>query len=281
MSGTLFVVATPIGNLEDITFRAVRILREADLIAAEDTRRTAKLLGHYGINTPTISFHDHNARSRLPQLLRRLEAGENVALVTDAGTPGISDPGLELVRACIAQEIAIDPLPGPTAPVTAAIASGFPLDPLTILGFPPTRAKTRNQWLSQLGAVPHTFTFFEAPHRIHRALSELHELLGERQICVAREVTKVHQQLLRGTAAAILGLLPAAKGEFTIVVGPAAPPSGALAATSDQDIYREFGHSTDSSGLGRRGVVKELAKKHGRSTRDVYAIIERQKSSGV
>jgi 16S rRNA (cytidine1402-2'-O)-methyltransferase len=281
MSGTLFVVATPIGNLEDITFRAVRILREANLIAAEDTRRTAKLLGHYGITTRTISFHDHNARTRLPRLLQRLEGGESVALVTDAGTPGISDPGLELVRACIAHGITIDPLPGPTAPVTAAIASGFPLDPLTIFGFPPSRAKDQETWLRQIATIPHTLTFFEAPHRIRQTLGILGQILGERQICVAREITKLHQELVRGPTTTVLGLLPDPKGEFTVVVGPADPADHVLSTASDEDIYREFGRSTDSKGLGRRSVVKELAKKHGRSPREVYAIIERQKSSGV
>jgi len=281
MSGTLFVVATPIGNLEDITFRAVRILREANLIAAEDTRRTAKLLGHYGITTPTISFHEHNAPTRLPRLLHRLEDGESVALVTDAGTPGISDPGLELVRACIAHGISIDPLPGPTAPVTAAIASGFPLDPLTIFGFPPSRAKDRNRWLNRLAEVPHTLTFFEAPHRISRTLDMLADILGERQIFLAREITKLHQEFVRGPARNIIGLLTTPKGEFTIVVGPVDQTVHRLSAASDEDIYLEFGRSTDSSALNRRSVVKELARKHGLSPREVYAIIERQKSSGV
>ncbi len=156
MSGTLFVVATPIGNLEDITFRAVRVLREADVIAAEDTRRTAKLLGHYGVSTPAVSFHQHNTRSRLPQLIKRLERGEHVALVTDAGTPGISDPGIELVDACLKHGIQVDPVPGPSAALTAATASGFPLEPLTILGFAPVRAKAR---ISLAGGVADDTTY--------------------------------------------------------------------------------------------------------------------------
>src|SRR5438552_2951772 len=143
MPGTLFVVASTIGNLEDITLRALRVLREANVIAAEDTRRTAKLLVHHSISTPTLSFHEHNTRSRLPQLLARLERGDNVALVTDAGTPGVSDPGVELVAASIERGIAVDPIPGASAPLVAGIASGFPLEPLTILGFPPSRSKAR------------------------------------------------------------------------------------------------------------------------------------------
>ena len=148
MAGTLFVVATPIGNLEDITLRALRTLREVQVIAAEDTRRTAKLLTHHGISTPTLSFHEHNTRSRLPQLLARLDEGGNVALVTDAGTPGVSDPGMELVQACIGRGIPVDALPGASAPLVAAVASGFPLEPFTILGFPPHRLKARSIWFA-------------------------------------------------------------------------------------------------------------------------------------
>ena len=150
MAGMLFVVATPIGNLEDITLRALRVLREANLIAAEDTRRTAKLLSHFGIHTPTLSFHAHNSHARMPQLLARMQAGESVALVTDAGTPGISDPGAELVAACDARDIAVDPVPGASAALVAAVGSGFPLNSLTFLGFPPIKAKARNEWFARL-----------------------------------------------------------------------------------------------------------------------------------
>ncbi|MEQ1575230.1 MAG: 16S rRNA (cytidine(1402)-2'-O)-methyltransferase, partial [Vicinamibacterales bacterium] len=220
MTGTLFVVATPIGNLEDITLRALRVLREADVIAAEDTRRTARLLGRHGIQTPTISFHEHNTRSRVPQLLTRLEAGESVALVTDAGTPSISDPGVELVRACIGKGVAVDSIPGPSAPITAASLSGFPLDSLTVLGFPPARAAERKKWMEALAILPHTVSFFEAPHRIRATLSEAALILGNRQIMVGRELTKIHQELLRGPAGAVLEALTSARGEFTVVVGP-------------------------------------------------------------
>src|SRR5205814_6793674 len=150
MSGTLYVVATPIGNLEDITLRALRVLREVDVIAAEDTRRTARLLSHHGISTPTVSFHEHNTRSRVPQLVSRLEAGEDVAVVTDAGTPGVSDPGLELVQAAIDRGIRVDPIPGASAPLAALIASGFPLAPFTVFGFAPYRSKDRKRWLEEI-----------------------------------------------------------------------------------------------------------------------------------
>ncbi len=185
MAGTLFVVATPIGNLEDITMRALRVLRDANLVAAEDTRRTAKLLSHYGISTPTLSFHAHNSRARLPQLLGRLERGDSVALVTDAGTPGISDPGVELVAACRERGIAVDPIPGASAALLAAVASGFPLNSVTILGFPPLKAKDRIAWFAALTQANHTVVFFESPHRVVSTLAELGKCLHERRICVA------------------------------------------------------------------------------------------------
>jgi len=280
MSGTLFVVATPIGNLEDITFRAIRVLREADVIAAEDTRRTAKLLTHYGISTPAVSFHQHNTRSRLPHLIRRLERNEHVALVTDAGTPGVSDPGVELVDACLQKGIPVDPVPGPSASLAAATASGFPMDPLTIFGFVATKAKDRKAWLEQIKGVRHTFTFFEAPHRIRRTLAELGSHLGERQIVVAREISKVHQQFLRADAASILGRITDVRGEFTVVVGPSKSSADENLGT-DVEIFEEFSHMPQTAASSRRHVVAELARKHGRSPREVYAIIERLKSSGI
>jgi 16S rRNA (cytidine1402-2'-O)-methyltransferase len=279
MAGTLFVVATPIGNLEDITLRALRVLREADIVAAEDTRRTARLLAHHGISTPTLSFHEHNTRARLPQLLARLEAGEQVAVVTDAGTPGIADPGIELVRACRDRGIPVDPIPGASAPLSAAVASGFPLEPLTVLGFVPSRSKDRNMWLRQAFAVSHTFTFFEAPHRIRRTLEEVRTLSGERPIMVARELTKLHQEFIVGSASSIIGRLTECRGEFTVVVGPLPKAETLNADASDQDIVAEFGRTTDCCPGSRREIVTAVARKYGRSSRDVYAIIERSKKS--
>jgi 16S rRNA (cytidine1402-2'-O)-methyltransferase len=281
MSGTLFVVATPIGNLEDITFRALRVLREVDVIAAEDTRRTSKLLTHYGISTPAVSFHQHNTRSRLPHLIRRLERNENVALVSDAGTPGISDPGVELVDACVKKGIVVDPVPGPSAPLAAATASGFPMEPLTILGFVPTRAKDRKLWMDRVEGISHTFTFFEAPHRIRQTLSELSIKLGERPIVVAREVTKLHQQLIRGDVATIVGHITESRGEFTVVVGPGSEPRVDGNMVSDLEIFQEFSRLPENMPGTRRQAVAQLARKHGRSPREVYAIIERVKNSGI
>lgn len=283
MSGTLFVVATPIGNLEDITLRALRVLREADLIAAEDTRRTARLLAHYGITTRTTSFHEHNIRTRMPQLLARLQAGKRVALVTDAGTPGVSDPGLELVNACVEAGVTIDPIPGPSAPWTAAVAAGFPLAPFTFVGFPPNKAKDRTRWFDALSKNTGTVCFFEAPHRVTRILREAGQLLGTRPIVVGRELTKVHQEFLRGTATALSERLTEPRGEFTIIVGPAQshdivednPPGPA----TDEELASEFGRITENAGVGRREAISILAKAHRRSAKDIYAAVERGRLS--
>ena len=172
MPGTLHVVATPIGNLEDITLRALRVLREVNLIAAEDTRRTARLLTHHGISTPTLSFHEHNARGRIPQLLARLEAGDSIAIVTDAGTPGVSDPGAEIVQACVQAGIPVNPVPGASAPLTAVSASGFPATPLIVYGFAPSRSKDRSAFLKTISEAESTVTFFESPHRIITTLTD-------------------------------------------------------------------------------------------------------------
>jgi 16S rRNA (cytidine1402-2'-O)-methyltransferase len=281
MSGTLFLVATPIGNLEDITLRALRVLREANLIAAEDTRRTAKLLAHYAISTPTVSFHEHNTRARLPQLLARLEGGESIALVTDAGTPGISDPGVELVRRCAERGITVDPIPGASAPLVAAVASGFPMEPITIFGFAPARAKDRKAWLERLHSVPHAFTFFETPHRIRQTLNDAGEIFGGRPIVVCRELTKLHQEIIRGTTTEIIGQLTNVVGEFTVVVAPGGRPGAGVIVVNDQDIWAEFGRSTEYMGLGRREAVVAVAHKYGRSPKEIYAIIERMKGSGA
>ena len=278
MSGTLYVVATPIGNLEDVTLRALRVLREVDLIAVEDTRRTARLLSHHGISTRTISFHAHNTRSRVPQLITRLQTGSSLAVVTDAGTPGISDPGLELVQAAIANGIAVDPVPGASAPLTALVASGFPMVPFTVFGFPPSRSQARISWLEMVCATEHAFSFFEAPHRIKATLTEGAQFLGERQIVVAREITKVHQEFMRGTSSEVLDRLAEPRGEFTLIVGPLLKlrHDNRLSA-SDDAVAREFLRLTESCGASRREAVRSVAQSSGRSSKDVYSAIERAK----
>ena len=282
MSGTLYVVATPIGNLEDITLRALRILREVDVIAAEDTRRTARLLAHHGISTPTISFHEHNTRSRLPQLVGRLEAGQSIAIVTDAGTPGVSDPGLELVQAAIDRELVVDPIPGASAPLVALIASGFPVVPFTVFGFAPNRSKARADWLSTIAQTAHTCSFFEAPHRIRQTLVEAGGIFGIRPIVVARELTKIHQEFLRGTAIDLSERFEHPRGEFTIIVGPDSNShKNNEIVLNDDEIVREFWRTTENTGGSRRQIVSSLAKRTGRSAKDVYAMIERAKKLGT
>jgi 16S rRNA (cytidine1402-2'-O)-methyltransferase len=279
-AGTLFVVATPIGNLEDITLRALRVLREAHLIAAEDTRRTARLLAHHGISTPTSSFHEHNARQRLPKLVAALMDGRNVALVTDAGTPGVSDPGVELVAACLSADIPVDPVPGVSAPLAAALASGFPMIPLTILGFPPHRSNDRKSWMASIADIGHTVTFFEAPHKIQRTLSDLAPLLVNRPMMAGRELTKLHQQFIFGSAESILRSLSEPRGEFTMVVGPRQISSiSSKIQISDEDIAAEFRQLTNTNGITRRQAIADVASRHGKSTRDVYSAVERVKKA--
>jgi 16S rRNA (cytidine1402-2'-O)-methyltransferase len=281
MSGTLFVVATPIGNLEDVTLRALRVLREVELIAAEDTRRTARLLSHHGIPTPTLSFHQHNIKGRVPQLVGRLRSGKSVALVTDAGTPGVSDPGVELVQACVEAGIPVDPVPGASAPLAAAIASGFPLIPLTVFGFVPSRPKDRTHWLSVVSAVEHTFTFFETPHRIVVTMAEAAYVLGDRPIVVGREITKLHQEFIRGTAKELVGRIAKARGEFTVVVGPALELNeDSKTQATDDTIVDYFWHSTEHCGLSRRAAINAVAKKYRRPAREVYALVEQAKIFG-
>jgi len=277
MPGTLYIVATPIGNLEDITLRALRVLREVDLIAAEDTRRTAKLLAHYSIAASTLSFHEHNTRTRVPELLARLDGGADVAIVTDAGTPGISDPGCELIRACSERGIPVDPLPGACAPVTAAVASGFRLESLTILGFIPVRVKDRKPWVLRVRGIPGTFTCFETPHRIRKTLSEADTIFGNRPIFVAREMTKLHQQFIHGSGPDIVGRMTSAKGEFTLVVGPDETPGHRQPKLDEASVVTEFGRMTIHSPGGRRGSVAALAKKYRVSANSIYDLIEKHK----
>jgi 16S rRNA (cytidine1402-2'-O)-methyltransferase len=274
------VVATPIGNLEDITLRALRVLREVDLIAAEDTRRTARLLTHHGISTPTVSFHEHNARGRTPQLVDKLGSGLAIALVTDAGTPGVSDPGVELVSACIEAGIPVDPVPGVSAPLTAAVASGFPLHSLLVRGFAPYRSQDRKRFLETIADFDGVVTFFETPHRIADTLRDMATVLVDRPIVIARELTKVHQEFKRGTAATVLALLGEPRGEFTVVVGPQLPSVERVPAPADADVAHEFGEIAKQSGVARREAVNTVARKFNISTREAYAAIERVKQVG-
>ena len=278
MPGILSVVATPIGNLEDVTLRSLRVLREANLIAAEDTRHTAKLLRHFGIATPTISFHAHNLKSRLPQLLRKLADGQHLALVSDAGTPGVSDPGVELVDACRQAGIRVEPIPGASAPLAAVVASGFPMIPLTVFGFPPTRSKDRKRWFEDAARVAHTFTFFEAPHRIAACLDQSRTYFGVRPILIGRELTKIHEEtvLLRSIDQLWPGL--EARGEFTVVVGPAQSMDEVVDVVDDSTVWKKFQELTERQpGATRRDLIAGVAAATGLRKNDVFSALERAK----
>jgi 16S rRNA (cytidine1402-2'-O)-methyltransferase len=222
MPGTLYILATPIGNLEDMTYRAVRILGEVDLIAAEDTRHSLKLLNHFGISKPLTSYFDHNQQFKGERILQTLRDERSVALISDAGTPCISDPGFNLVRSAVAEGIAVIPIPGPCAAVTALSASGLPSDTFTFAGFPPARQGKRRAFLSTMAALPGTLVFYEAPHRLEETLRDMDEVLGERQIVVARELTKIYEEFIRGTAGEVLATVAQGKvrGEVVILVAP-------------------------------------------------------------
>jgi 16S rRNA (cytidine1402-2'-O)-methyltransferase len=281
MPGTLFIVATPIGNLEDITARALRILREVALIAAEDTRRTAHLLSRYGITTPMTSLHEHNEARKTAPLIERLRSGDSVALVSDAGTPLISDPGETLIRSAIDAGIRVEPIPGPSAIVAALAASGYETQPFTFLGFPPARSKDRDDWMSRLISLEMTAVFFEAPHRIRRTLQEILERVGDVSVTVARELTKVHESLVRGPISIVLADPMLETGELTIVIDFGHKPERiGSKTTSDEDLAAELGLITETAKIRRRAAIKALAKKHGRRPNDVYQAIEKVLRSG-
>jgi 16S rRNA (cytidine1402-2'-O)-methyltransferase len=280
MPGTLFVVATPIGNLEDITARALRVLREASIIAAEDTRRTAHLLARYAITTPTTSLHEHNETRKAMPILARLARGEDVALVSDAGTPTISDPGARLIRAAIDRGVRIETIPGPNAAIAALAVSGLPSETFTFMGFPPTRSKDRSIWFENVRRIGGTVVFYEAPHRIRQTLTDFGRSLGNCEVVVCRELTKAHEELVRGPISAALEQLQAPKGEFTVVASlghltntpPAETPAPARMA-------EELGEMTKHGGISRREAVTALSKTYGLRPNDVYAMIEAAKKS--
>jgi 16S rRNA (cytidine1402-2'-O)-methyltransferase len=279
MSGTLYVVATPIGNLEDVTLRALRVLREVSLIAAEDTRRTARLLQHYSISTRTTSLHEHNERSKTAPLVARLLAGESVALVSDAGTPVVSDPGSQLVAAAHAAGIRVEPVPGPNAAVAVLSASGLAGDGFVFAGFPPNRSKARKQWLQGLARETRPLILFEAPHRIRATLIDMQEILGDRVTAIGRELTKVHENLVVRPISQQLADLSEERGEFTLVVAGAAAETEAAVAPEATEVASEFGRMTENAALGRREAIRALAQKYRISAREVFSLLEEAKYS--
>ena len=269
MSGTLYLVATPIGNLEDVTLRALRVLREADLIACEDTRHTRKLLDHYGIHKPTVSYHEHNETERAAELAEKLRAGARLVLVSDAGTPLVSDPGFRLVTAAIAAGVRVEPVPGPSAALAALAASGHATDAFHFGGFLPSRPAQRRKMLARLKDEQATLIFYEAPHRIRETLADIEEVLGARPVVIAREISKVHEEFLRGTAAELRKSHPNLKGEITLLIGKAAAPE------IDEDLpVEEAVEECMRAGMSRMDAMKSVARERGLSKRDVYRILE-------
>jgi 16S rRNA (cytidine1402-2'-O)-methyltransferase len=268
MSGTLYIVATPIGNLEDITYRAVRILGEVDLIAAEDTRHSLKLLNHFNISKSLTSYFDHNQQFKGERILESLRLGKNVALISDAGTPCISDPGFNLVRDAVAEGIAVIPIPGACAAVTALSASGLPSDSFTFAGFPPARQGKRRAFLSGVSALPGTLLLYEAPHRLEETLRDILEVMGERQVVVARELTKIYEEFLRGTVSEILASLDQTRvrGEVAILIAPGVPIT--LESEPLDTVLRRL---LNEEGLSVKDAARKAALITGSSRSETYA----------
>lgn len=267
-TGTLYIVATPIGNLEDITLRAIRVLKEADVIAAEDTRHTQKLLARYDIHTPLTSYHDHNKEEKAPVLVARMLEGKSVALVSDAGTPGISDPGYFLINLAVHENISVVPIPGATAAISALSISGLPTNSFVFEGFLPNRHAARVKRLEELRTEKRTMIFYEAPHRIIRSVEDLLQVFGERKAVLTRELTKVHEEVIRGTLLEILAHLRKGtiKGEFTITV------HGAVESQKQADIDPAT-YLRDlmlHRGLSKKDAVAVAAKDLGLPKKDMY-----------
>lgn len=268
MAGTLFIVATPIGNLEDMTYRAVRTLSEADLIAAEDTRHSLKLLNHFGISKPLTSYFDHNQQFKGEKILDQLRLGKNVALISDAGTPCVSDPGYNLIRDAVREGIRVIPIPGACAAIAALAASGLPSDTFTFAGFPPARQGKRRSFLNELARLPGTLVMYEAPHRLEATLADIRTVLGERDVVVARELSKIYEEFIRGTASEVITEVAAgkARGELVILL---APEPG-----SDHGKEEESLESVVASLLAAGCTVKDAARQAadttGRSRNEAY-----------
>jgi 16S rRNA (cytidine1402-2'-O)-methyltransferase len=273
-NGTLYVVATPIGNLEDMTYRAVRTLREVDLIACEDTRHTAKLLAHYGIEKPTVSYHEHNEAARAEELVAKLEQGLNVAQVSDAGMPGISDPGYRVVRRAIERGIQVVPVPGASAVIAALAASGLATDSFQFHGFLPARSGERRTMLESLREAQQTAVVYEAPHRVAEAMRDIVEILGPaRPVALARELTKVHEEFIRGSAAEVLQALQQreVKGEITLVIGK----SENTAERAKKDIAERLQEIMREQQIDENAALKVVAKEQGISKSGAYRELQR------
>ncbi len=270
--GCLYVVGTPIGNLEDITLRALRVLREADQIACEDTRHTRKLLDHYEIQKPLISYHEHNEMTRSAELLVSLEQGAKIALVTDAGTPLVSDPGYRLVALCQRHHIPVVPIPGPSAVLAALSASGIPAEEFVFVGFLPSRKGERRRALEHLRLEERTIILYEAPHRVAESLGDALEILGDRPACIAREITKLHEQFQRGALSQLLTQVreKPPRGEITLVLGPPESPQAATLHDTTVSLTERVDELIRQAKLDRREALKLAARERGLSRHAAY-----------
>jgi 16S rRNA (cytidine1402-2'-O)-methyltransferase len=277
----LYLVGTPIGNLEDITLRALRVLKEVDVIACEDTRQTQKLLSHYGITTRTVSYHEHNEMTRAAELVKDLQEGTSVALVTDAGMPGISDPGFRLISLAIRHQIPVVPIPGASAFLSALVASGLPTDSFRFSGFLPAKRGDRRAALEAVKTSPRSQVFYEAPHRIVEALADVVEVLGaHRHIVIAREVTKLHEEFVRGRAAEVLEMLKSrdgVKGEITLLIGKAEEGNAGTAALGRTSIRQRLEQIMAEEKLDEKTALKKVAKERGISKSEAYRELQRSK----
>jgi 16S rRNA (cytidine1402-2'-O)-methyltransferase len=277
LASGLYLVATPIGNLEDITLRALRVLREVDLIACEDTRQTSKLLAHYDIAKRMVSYHEHNERERAAELVTLLEKGASVALVSDAGTPVISDPGHRLVTACIERGIAVVPVPGPSAAVAALGAAGLASNEFLFLGFLPARGGERRRALEGLRTEARTMVLYEAPHRLADTLADAAEVLGARPAVVARELTKLHEEFARGTLAELAARYreKPPRGEITLLIGPGVP-GAATQGSPEMSLAARVEQLEGEKGLDRKAALKQAARERGLSKREAYKQLLKQ-----
>ncbi len=273
--GTLFLVGTPIGNLEDITLRAIRVLREADLIACEDTRQTQKLLNHYQIETRTTSYHEHNELTKAPELILRMEEGSRIALVSDAGMPGVSDPGYRLVGLCIRHNIAVVPVPGPSALLAGLVASGLPTHSFRFLGFLPPKEKIRRKLLEELRHSTSTLIFFESPRRILETLKDVQAVLGNRPAVLARELTKIHEEFLRGHCSDLIAALekrPEIQGEVTLLIGR--PDEDHSAAVHETPLKERVKELIKEKKISRMEALKAVARERHISKSQAYREFE-------
>ena len=269
----LYIVATPIGNLEDITLRALRVLKEVDLIACEDTRRTRKLLTHYQISKPLVSYHEHNERDRTAELVKKLENGQNIALVSDAGTPLVSDPGFHIVREAIDKQIVVIPIPGPSAAITAMSAAGLPASEFTFIGFLPSRSSARRSRLKELSSMETTLILYEAPHRIQQTISDALEILGDRECVLAREITKLHEEFVRGRLSE-LKVRDNIRGEAVLLISPSPKNQNRQPAHySSASISKDVERLMQADGLDQKTALKRIARERGLKKSDAYRLM--------